>query len=335
MFDFSIFQNNENLLFILIYFLVAVVAVAILVFVIASILKLIKIIFKKIFQKNEDYEYAQNLEVVVPEIEKNKQERMASTHGPKMQYMNIEKSDKDNETEKDQKKNFNEKEKKDIEEGLSALKKSGKKGKEPVSARGFGEAEEEKSIFSKIKIPRAKRVMGGDAIVSVKSGAEEKKLDDYQPVSIGKTSVIQNDRLEMLKGAEIKIPKNREPLSIGENFSSEIHNKIGKTEPKTPTDSSIFAGKSEVSRIELRQKLRMDPKVWMAGKQVGLTLNPIERAKLEKEVFSQAYGRNISKTDLRGGIKKLNQKMLSAKNLAEKAKIRDKIEFFKKIGGVK
>lgn len=219
--------------------------------------------------------------------------------------MNIKKSEKENRPENAQEQVFNEEEKKDIEEGLSVLKKSGKKD---------GQGEDEKaSIFSKIKIPRAKRVMGGDAIVSVKSGAEEKKLDDYQPVSIGKTSVIQNDRLEMLKGTEIKIPKNREPLSGKEIFSSDFHkdelqNEIKKTESKIPIDNSIFAGKSEVSRIELRQKLRMDPKVWMAGKQVGLTLNPIERAKLEKEVFSQAYGRNISKTDLRGGNQKVKPK---------------------------
>jgi len=344
--DFSFLKNNENLLFILIVFLIAVVAVAILVFVIVSVLKLIKDAIKKIFQKNEDLEYSQDFEPVVPELEESKRERQeiaekkqefgkASTHGPKMQYINIGKSGKESEVEKNQKQTFDEKGEKNIEEGLDALKKSGKDG----------EVKEENSgIFQKIKIPRAKRVIGGDTIGSVKSEAEEKKSDDYQSVSIGKTSVIQNDRLEMLRGAEIKIPKtggagevvgNKAPVLGEGSVFSEIHNKIGKTEPKIPGDNSIFGGESEVSRIDLRQKLRKDPKVWMAGKQVGLTLNPTERANLEKEVFSQTYGRNISKSDLRGGIKKLNQKMLSTKNLAEKVKIRDKIEFFKKIGGVK
>lgn len=101
-----------------------------------------------------------------------------------------------------------------------------------------------------------------------------------------------------------------------------------------PQDKSIFGGKSEVSRIDLKQKLRKDPKVWQAERSVGLTLNPGERANLEKEVFSSSLGRNISKNDLNWGIKKLNQKLLDTKNPDEHAKIRKEIQFFKKIGGI-
>ncbi len=101
-----------------------------------------------------------------------------------------------------------------------------------------------------------------------------------------------------------------------------------------PADNSIFKGKSEVSRTDLRQRLRNDPETLKAQKQVGLNLSPTERAKLEKEVFSQTYGGNISKTDLKWGIKKLNQKMMGAKNPVEKGKIRKEIKFFKKIGGI-
>ena len=43
---------------------------------------------------------------------------------------------------------------------------------------------------------------------------------------------------------------------------------------------------------------------------------------------------DISKTDLKAGVRKLNQKMLSTKNAREHAKIRKEIKFFKKIGGV-
>lgn len=100
-------------------------------------------------------------------------------------------------------------------------------------------------------------------------------------------------------------------------------------------DSSLmFEGGKEVSRINLRQKLR-SAKVYQAQREVGLSLTPIERAKLEKEVFSRALGGNISKTDLKWGLKKLNQKMVTSKNLAEKGKIRKEIKFFKKIGGIK
>jgi len=104
---------------------------------------------------------------------------------------------------------------------------------------------------------------------------------------------------------------------------------IGKND-----DSSIFGGKAEVSRSELRQGLK-GTKAYQAGRQVGLNLSLAERAKLEKQVFSQGYGRNISKNDLKLGVRKLNQKMLNAKDSVEHAKLRKEIKFFKKIGGIK
>ena len=108
----------------------------------------------------------------------------------------------------------------------------------------------------------------------------------------------------------------------------------GRPENKN-TDSPIFEGGSEISRIKLEHKMKLDPKVWQAGRQEGLNLSPVERAKLVKEVFSSAYGRNISKNDLRLSIRKLNQKMLGTKDSKEHAKIRKEIKFFKKIGGIR
>jgi hypothetical protein len=96
----------------------------------------------------------------------------------------------------------------------------------------------------------------------------------------------------------------------------------------------MFGGKGEISRRTLEHELRYDPKIWKASRQAGLTLSREERAKLVKETFSSAYGRNISKTDLKWGIRKLNQKMLGTKDTAEHAKIRKEIKFFKKIGGI-
>ena len=100
-------------------------------------------------------------------------------------------------------------------------------------------------------------------------------------------------------------------------------------------DDSIFGGEAEVSRVKLESKMRLDPKVYQAQKQAGLNLSPVERSKLVKEVFSSALGRNISKTDLKWSIKKLNQKLSGAKDATEHAKIRKEIKFFKKIGGIK
>ena len=100
-------------------------------------------------------------------------------------------------------------------------------------------------------------------------------------------------------------------------------------------DASIFGGKSEISRERLEHKLEDDASVWKASKQAGLTMNKIERAGLVKKLFSPVYGRNISKTDLKQEIKKLNEKMVSTTNSATHAKIRKEIKFFKKIGGVK
>ena len=123
--------------------------------------------------------------------------------------------------------------------------------------------------------------------------------------------------------------KNVKPAAANKVSSNQQHLK------SAPQDGSIFGGEPEVSRTKLEYAMRMDPKVWQAENQAGLTLSPVERAKLVKEVFSSSLGRNISKTDLKWSIKKLNQKMLGAKDSKEHAKIRKEIDFFKKIGGIK
>jgi hypothetical protein len=107
-----------------------------------------------------------------------------------------------------------------------------------------------------------------------------------------------------------------------------------KSSDSAPKDASIFGGKNEVSRMDLKTKLRKDPKVFAEQRKVGLNLSPLERSKLEKEVFSGALGRNISKTDMKFGVAKLNRKLLSTQNPTEHEKIRKEIKFFKKIGGV-
>ncbi len=110
-----------------------------------------------------------------------------------------------------------------------------------------------------------------------------------------------------------------------------VPQKVHKIDPIT--DHSIFKGQKEISRSDLRQKLRSSDS-YLSEKSVGLNLSPIERSKLEKEVFSSNLGYNISKQDLKIGISKLNRKLASEKNPQNHEKIRKEIKFFKKIGGI-
>jgi len=125
--------------------------------------------------------------------------------------------------------------------------------------------------------------------------------------------------------------KAQEKTSVFGNKDTNPKNLIQESSKKKG-ESLIFGSKSEISRSELRQKLRKDPNIWKAQRRAGINLSPEERVKLEKEALPQILGGNISKADLKYGLKKLNQKMASTKNVSERAKIRTKIKFFKKIG---
>ena len=140
-------------------------------------------------------------------------------------------------------------------------------------------------------------------------------------------------------GSQIKIP-------VAKNSPVQYQGGASALGPSSPVieksqisgikhDSSLMFGeKGEVSRESLRGRLE-GSRAYQAQREVGLSLSPTERANLERQVFSQALGGNISKTDLKWGLKKLNQKMATSKNLAEKEKMRKEIKFFKKIGGIK
>jgi hypothetical protein len=219
-----------------------------------------------------------------------------------------------------------EKNEKDVAESLSKLKSVSSTNEDTLESKMPSISENQQKdvgngINGKPKIPIPKHSsMGG---VEIKNNDMPIKSTPQGMGSIMKppdSSVTQN------KGNTV---------DINHNFGQSSDQRIGGAQglPKA-TDSSIFGGKEELSRSELRQELKGTGS-YQAGKQVGLNLSSIERAKLEKEVFSSALGRNISKTDLKAGIKKLNQKMLGTKDSAEHAKIRKQIKFFKKIGGIK
>jgi len=107
----------------------------------------------------------------------------------------------------------------------------------------------------------------------------------------------------------------------------------GKIAPKDDA-SILFGGKEEISRIELRTKLRTDPRVWKAQQEMRLNLKPMERVKLEKKFFSSIYGQNISKRDLKINVKRMEREWASA-SPGRKETIRKEIKFLKKIGGIK
>lgn len=149
---------------------------------------------------------------------------------------------------------------------------------------------------------------------------------------------------------EIKIPRTKRffgPAGEGAQDSyerateSDVNSKhfaeeASRSKESKNTDSSmLFRGKKDVNRRKLEYEMRYNPKIWKAAKDSMLYLNRGERAKLIKEVFPSAYGRNISKTDLHQGIKKLDRKMRAAKTPKDHERIRKQIKFFKKIGGIR
>jgi len=105
-----------------------------------------------------------------------------------------------------------------------------------------------------------------------------------------------------------------------------MENKPNPSEAKKPTssDSSIFHGKQEISRSELRQELK---KNWEGS---GMDVNA--RIKMEKNDFPSFYGSKISKSDMRSAVHKLSQKMYSEKDSAERERIRKEIKYLKRIG---
>lgn len=173
--------------------------------------------------------------------------------------------------------------------------------------------------------PGVKEESGKIEIPVPKHFSQEKYVKDYEK-SVGATGL----KASLPQEAQIK-----ESGAVAGSVTASEKKVFGEQPQKANQgESLLFGGSQEVSRINLRQKLR-NPKMFSVEKQVGLNLSPIERAKLEKEVFAQGQGSNISKTDLKWSVKKLNNKMLSAKSPEEHAKLRKEIKFFKKIGGIK
>lgn len=298
---------TENLIFFFIYLFIIAIVVLSCAVIIVSIFKSLKKLFRRIFNIEErakliDKDATEESKIIKEDYSKEianmpKNQVLGNLGGPAQNPADIE---------------------------------AGEPARHDAAASG-GE-EKPKDI---VKEQRPARAMP----VHAEGGEKEEREGDKGKYSIKDVSGLEKVGITTDRG-NIPIPgsTNEKPGFMKDDTSlrsaPEIKILSEKIKENKQKDTSIFEGKSEISRLELKHELRFNPKVWQAQRQAGLTLSPIERAKLEKEVFSQALGRNISKTDIKWGIEKLNQKMMSTKDLAEKGKLRKEINFFKKIGGV-
>ena len=180
---------------------------------------------------------------------------------------------------------------------------------------------------------------GGDAESIRVAVAAPKNLNIAKQSFSPKPPVVLPDNFSTSSALEPKAPSiSSKDVDINKGIEVPLPMRRGANEPQPAekdTDFSVFKDRSEVSRMKLEHEMKKDADIWKASKAAGLKMSPVERAELVKEVFSQAYGRNISKTDLKQSLKKLNQKMVSSKSSGEHEKLRKEIKFFKKIGGIK
>jgi len=338
------FTKPDNLIFLFIFLVIFIIVFLVFLFILIKIVKEIKKIIRDFLK----------IETTKPEPEQPEKKESADwlkgqlsgneepVGAPRQKIsgadfiQNFNSGKETPEEEKDIVKIQRAKEQKDVAEGLSKLKSGSSAGQSTVESkmpsRG-GDQDQEDNSRQKIIIPRAKRFQGGSSAPNV--GAIEKNA-----------FTTSRGVLQAAGPAETQNSKNisnSQPGNNGNSMQGQISREKGsnyqipgsKTKDNKTGDQSIFKGQKEVSRIKLEYELRKDPKIWQASKQVGLNMSPAERAKLVKQVFSSALGRNISKTDLNQSIKKLNQKMLDTKDQTQHAKIRKEIKFFKKIGGIK
>jgi len=168
---------------------------------------------------------------------------------------------------------------------------------------------------------------------STNSGLARLKNESPTPMpNAGRYKFFQNSDTK----ADMDV-RAENPKIFGNSLIKKIDDEdTNKVKPaQKSSDSSVFEGKSELTRKQLKYKLWKDPKVAKAAKESLLFLKPTERAKLEKEIFPTIYGSNISRSDVKTRMHKLSQKMLSEQNPQAKAMLRKEIKFAKKITGVK
>ena len=93
----------------------------------------------------------------------------------------------------------------------------------------------------------------------------------------------------------------------------------------------IFTGKRVVSRDELGKALRSYRNIPGTG---GRRYSRREIDKMEKDVFRPSYGSEISRTDYRRAVKRLEEGRRTTRMDIEKKSLDQKIRYLKELGGI-
>jgi hypothetical protein len=366
MLDFSAFKNVDlkdpnNIIF----FSVAIILIALFLFVVYYILsemfKFLMKVFKKRFGKD-------NVKVVVKQLEESKMEREAVEaqrkvlHAIGMDAPPIKSAE-----------NVNAKDKKAPAKDANArieITKAQKPG-EPaqqfqsqVQAQAQGQSQAQPGaaiqiptskkpveavqqipgVMGAIQIPTSKKPgevaqqipgVAGGVQIPVSKETREKAQKLGQQISAAKAKISEGAQTKSENSPQVNIGKTSSGATIGVSKEKIEEGNKAPLIGSEKKDESIFGGKEEISRIQLREKLRSDPGVWRKEVSNDLPLSTVERVALEKNLLSQSYGQNISKSDLKSATKKLSQKLLDVKNPQQHEKVRKEIKFLKDIGGIK
>lgn len=340
------FSNKNNLLFLIIFLVLGMAGLIIIIIILSEIIKALKNLIRRIFniEPRPKFNRKENADWIRQQMKEGQAENIVGKKpigGDFSTGIIKEKQNSENKTQ-----TYEEKTQKDIEAGLSALKSS-EHGGFQVRMPSRSDGEETADMHEKIQIPVPKKVDAEqDKEIQVSERIKEEREKDvmmaersferYRNQSETIVEELSKPKTQFKEKLEEK--PNESPDFIKNDLLPHSANKDNalaeKNQKTTGNNNSIFGGKTEISRISLREKLRKDPRIWKAEKDVGLTLSPIERAKLEKQIFSSALGRNISKNDLRVSVNKLGRKLSSIKDPKEHERVRKEIKFFKKIGGM-
>jgi len=379
------FTSPDNLIFFSIIFVLGAVILLVSLLVIVKVAKAIKKLVFRVFNvdaKKPKLNQKNNAGWLIEKGEENKEvvnipkQRIlggdsAGIIGSNRNGLEEEQIDRAENT-------FEEKEEKDIAEGLSRLKSSGPaSGGTLESKMPSREENQEEESHERVKIPKAKRFFTSNAVTksedknidAVNKGAHRTQGIAQRVTGFEKTAVttshgiikpmgvvalpdkggnIMSAQVESSQAEKSSSPREQLPIPQDQDspffqkpdFLKNIVGSEKKAKEKNNTisksaDSSIFGGKEEISRIELRQKLRWDPSVAKAQKDLRMNLSPVARAKLEKETFSKLYGLNVSKKDLKINLKRMGREWAGTTDMKRKEVLRKQIKFFKKIGGIK
>ena len=94
----------------------------------------------------------------------------------------------------------------------------------------------------------------------------------------------------------------------------------------------LFDKRSSFSRPDFKNSLRRDSGI--IPKTGGSRFSREQRTGLEKEVFGQKYGSQISKYDYRSAVKGLRDTRSKTQDSKQRVELDKKISYLKRIGGI-